>query len=181
MDHFSARLATDGTKVTRDNLGPPRGAGALQILLPIRLCSKLKTSGADFPCCLLLTEAHRVVCLSLQIPPQEDPDGLLRATQTSRAVRKGYRTKADEVGKSPGSKPSPCGTHLLVPLAECDFPKEQASLPRSPAGSYRVRPPLTSFKAVMILDLKMARAHSRATSQNVSMIPEDWTPFLLSS
>lgn len=48
-------------------------------------------------------------------------------------------------------------------------------------GRWAERPPLTSFKAVMILDLKMARAHSRAISQNVSIIPEDWTPFLLSS
>lgn len=47
-------------------------------------------------------------------------------------------------------------------------------------GRCRMRPPLTSFKAVMILDLRIAMAHSRATSQKVSMIPEDWTPLLLS-
>lgn len=42
-------------------------------------------------------------------------------------------------------------------------------------------PSITFFKAEMILDLKMARAQSRATSQKVSIIPEDWTPFLRSS
>jgi len=41
--------------------------------------------------------------------------------------------------------------------------------------------PITFFKAEMILDLKMARAQSRATSQKVSIIPEDWTPFLRSN
>lgn len=41
--------------------------------------------------------------------------------------------------------------------------------------------PITFFKAEMILDLKMARVQSRATSQKVSIIPEDWTPFLRSN
>lgn len=33
----------------------------------------------------------------------------------------------------------------------------------------------------MILDLKMAMAHSKAISQKISITPEDWTPFLRSS
>lgn len=54
-------------------------------------------------------------------------------------------------------------------------------LSQEPPRKMRSEAILTSFKAVMILDLKMTRAQRRAISQNVSMIPEDWIPFLLSS
>ena len=69
-----------------------------------------------------------------------------------------------------------------VPMAMHDShrQKEESSLPRATEGRLG-RPSLTFSKAVMILDLRMARAHSRAISQKVSMIPEDWTPFFLSS
>lgn len=113
-----------------------------------------------------------------------EPTWAPEATQVGPQRKKVLEQRLEELGKSLWKKLGPCSTHPLVPVGTHAFHlswKEQASLPRAAAGRCGKRPPLTSFKAVMILDLKMARAHSRAISQKVSMIPEDWTPFLLSS
>lgn len=66
-------------------------------------------------------------------------------------------------------KQGTCGAHPVVPIATYD----------NKHLSHRLS--FTLFKAEMILDLKMAMAHSKATSQKISIIPEDWTPFLRSS
>lgn len=75
-------------------------------------------------------------------------------------------------------KPDPRGSHSLVPKKMHGFhtsQKEQASPGRRPKEDMERQSHFTSFKAVtgVILDLRMARAHSRAISQKVSMIPED--------
>lgn len=51
---------------------------------------------------------------------------------------------------------------------------------RAIAGRHR-EAALTSLKAFIILDLRMTSAHRKAISQKMSMVPEDWTPFLRSS
>lgn len=81
-NHFLARVLADGTEVTWGQiLGPVGGGGhaaALQIPLHTELCSRLTASRGDLPCGLLRTEAQRVVCICLRLPPLENPHGPLK-------------------------------------------------------------------------------------------------------
>lgn len=156
--------------------GPPRGSRPANTT-PHAAAFQTKHMESRPARLSLLTEAQSMVHICLLLLP-------LTETQTNGAWRKeASKTKvASGGGKFPGKKPDPRGSHSLVPKKMHGFhtsQKEQASPGRCQRKTWN-EVTLTSFKAVMILDLRMARAHSRAISQKVSMIPEDWTPLLLS-